>query len=253
MKILNLCCLFVASFFLSFSVYGQQLPAGNVMSTVNCSLNAGVNMGELVRWFRANPRNPDSTNLVFVRQPIIVGANFTDNYDFRLVTYYGSYGEYVSQREARRSRFGEARVRPSPLPQNMFSCDFANQSISLVRQVPDGDAFTGDYTLMSQRLCFLNEGRNLVDAYNFVAGIAAGFSRGGDNSLMQVSRRAFGPIQNATAGRAVIVSEVSATADSMASRLDLTREGLNVAEGLESVMDCNYPSLWQTNAVYRPN
>jgi len=253
MKILNLCCLFVASFFLSFSVYGQQLPVGNVMSTANCSLNEGVNMGELVRWFRANPRNPDSTNLVFIRQPLVVNSTFTDNYDFRIATYYGSYGEYVSQREARRGGGGnEPRVRPTPLPQDMFTCDFGSLSVANVRNVPDGDTFSGDDTWMATRLCFLNEGSNLVDAYNFVAGIAAGFSRGGDNALMQVSRRAFGPIQNATAGRAVIVSEVSATADSMASRLDLTREGLNVAEGLESVMDCNYPSLWRTHAVYRP-
>tara|TARA_Y100001947_G_C10289043_1_gene281972 strand:+ start:117 stop:875 length:759 start_codon:yes stop_codon:yes gene_type:complete len=252
MKKLSLLSLFAVSFMLSFSAYGQ-MPVGNVMSSTNCSLADGVGMRELVQWFRDNPRNSDSTNLVFVRQPIIMGANFTDNYDFRLVTYYGSYGEYVSQRQARRSRFGEARVRPSPLPQNMFSCDFANQNISLVRQVPDGDAFTGDYTLMSQRLCFLNEGVTQADAYNFVVGVAAGFRRGGDNSLMQVSTRAFGPIQNVTAGGAVLVTSVPATADAMAARLDLTREGLDVVQGLDNVMACAHPSLWQTNAVYRPN
>ena len=254
MKILNVFCLFAASFFLSFPVYGQQMPVGNVMSTVSCSLNDGVGMGELVRWFRANPRNPDSTNLVFIRQPLVANSTFTDNYDFRIATYYGSYDEYISQREARRGGGGsEPRVLPTPLPRDMFTCDFGALSVALVRNIPDGDPFTGDDTLLTSRLCFLNEGSNVGDAYNFVAGIAAGFSRGGDNALMQVSTRAFGPIQNATAGRAVVVSEVSSTADSMASRLDLTREGLNVAEGLENVMACNYPSLWRTHAVYRPD
>ena len=254
MKILNVFCLFAVSFFLSFSVYGQQMPERNVMSTVSCSLNDGVDMGELVRWFRANPRNPDSTNLVFIRQPLVANSTFTDNYDFRIATYYGSYDEYISQREARRGGGGnEPRVLPTPLPRDMFTCDFGALSVALVRNIPDGDPFTGDDTLLTSRLCFLTEGRNVADAYNFVTGIAAGFSRGGDNALMQVSTRAFGPIQNATAGRAVVVSEVSSTADSMASRLDLTREGLNVAEGLENVMACNYPSLWRTHAVYRPD
>jgi len=252
MKKLNVLCLFAVSFMLSFSVYGQQMPVGNVMSSTNCSLADGVGMVELVQWYRDNPRNSDSTNLVFVRQPLIMNSNFTDDYDFRLVIYFGSYAEMISQAEGRRGRSGP-RVRPTPLPQNMFNCNFSGRSISLVRQIPDGDAFTGDDTLLSQRLCFLNEGSTATDAYNFVAGIAAGFRSGGDNSLMQVSTRTFGPIQNVTAGGAVLVTSVASTADAMAARLDLTREGLNVAAGLDSVMSCAFPSLWRTHSVYRPN
>jgi hypothetical protein len=259
MKILNVLGLFVAALMLSFSAYGQQMPVGTVMSTVSCNLNEGVSMGEVVEWARANPRSGGSTNLVFFRQPIIANPNFANNYDFRIATYFTSYAEMISQGEARANRSSNApRVRPTPLPRDMFSCNGDTLAVSLVRNLPDGDVFTGDSSLLSSRLCFLNEDNTQADAYNFVEGIAAGFRRGGDNTLMQVATRAFGPIQSAAtgqvrAGGAVTVSSVSATADLMAARLDLTREGLNVGAGLDAVMACGFPELWRTHAVYRGN
>ena len=83
--------------------------------------------------------------------------------------------------------------------------------------------------------------------------MAANFRAGGNNALMQVSSRVFGPIQGITRGRAVLVTSVAESTDSMSSRLDLTREGLNVASGLDAVMSCGFSDMWRTYAIYRPN
>lgn len=240
------------SLLFSFSAYGQQMPAGNVMQSVNCSLADGVDYGEMIQWFRDNPLDPGSQNLVFMRIPVIMNSNFLDDYDFRLVTYYGPYANYVSQIESRIGRSGP-RTRPTPLPRDMFSCDRGTRNLSLVRNVPDGDTFDGPSTLLTARLCLLNEGVSQADAYEFVTGVAERFRNGGNNALMQVGTRAFGPIQNVSAGGAVLVTSVASDADSMAERLDLLRDGLGVGQGIGDVMACRHPSLWRSHAVYRPN
>lgn len=252
MKKFNVLGLLVTSLVMSFSAYGQ-MPTGNVLETTNCSRADGVSMSRIVEWFRANPRDPDSNNLVFVRQPVVAGPNFTDNYDFVIATYYGTYEAMIAQQQARRARGDGPRVRPTPLPGDMFSCDFGARSISLSRNIPGTDPFDGDETLLTSRLCVLNEGVSQADGYNFIAGVAENYRDGGSNSTMQVNTRAFGPIQNIAAGGAILVTSVSTTPESMAARLDLAREGLNVAPGVGDVMACRFSSMWRTFAVYRPD
>ena len=251
MKILSLFGFFAASIMLSFSAFGQ-VPTPQILVTTSCNLNDGVSLDEAVEWFRANPRAMETSGPAFVRRPIVANSNFMDNYDFRIARYYPSYRAWISGAEARLARTG-SRSRPTPLARDVFSCNSATQSMSHIRNVPGGDAFDGDVTLMTSRFCSLNEGSSVADAYSYVAEVAANFRSGGNNALMQVSTRQFKPVQNVDRGRAVVVTSVAATAENMGERLDLTRSGLNVTPDMDGVMSCGFSTVWRTHAIYRPN
>lgn len=251
MRLLKAICLFSVSLIFSLSAHAQ-MSAPLVLVSTSCNLHDGVTMTQVVEWFRANPRDSGERGPTFVREPLITGNNFMDSYDFRIASYFPSYDAMITDRESRQGRDG-ARVRPTPLARDMFSCDSSSQSISHIRAVPGGDAFTGESTLMSARFCSLDEGSSVTDAYNFITEVAAGFSRGGNKALMQVSTRQFKPVPNVDRGRAVVVTSVSKSAQDMAERLDLSREGFNPVAGLDGPLSCGFSSLWRTHAVYRPN
>lgn len=232
----------------SIAAHAQQLPAGNLVVQIDCSLADGVTFQEAVVYGRNQARDENQPGQVFYRRPIFVDPGFGENYDFRVALYYTSFAEYVSRTSTPPSRDVQHAADRRP---DYFTCNLASQRISQVRGIPESDGFSGDVSLMTTRLCMLNDGQTVADAYQFVLGVAANYRAAGETSLMQMYVRSLGPVENGVAGGAVLIASVGATAESMAARLDLVREGLNVLAGLTPPMSCNYPALWETNAVYR--
>lgn len=230
------------------SAQGQEMPAGAVVRTLNCSLNEGTSMADAVAWGRNISRDENSANSVFFRQAIH-HTNFRDEFDFRIAWYYGSYSEYIMKMEANRNN--SSRTRPNPPPGDLMTCDPGSDAVSISRQIPDTDAFTGNNTLMMTRFCRLDEGNSVADAYSFLSGVVRNFRAGGNNALVQVNSRSLGPVENRQ-GNAVVIAEVAATAEDLGSRLDLSLNGLNPTEGLSNPFTiCNFPALWRTHAIYR--
>ncbi|MBM63858.1 MAG: hypothetical protein CL484_13005 [Acidobacteria bacterium] len=242
---------FVAVFFLlGVSGYGQDMPSGGLVRLVNCSLNEGTTMAEAVNWARNAPRDDTDASLIFFRQAIFTGA-FQASSDFTIASYYPSYGEMVS-RVGARGALPQNRVRPGRRASDLFTCDPSSARLNRSRIVnPDSDGFSGEGTLMSSRLCRLNEGASVADAYAFAQGIARNFAAGGDNSLMQVVTREHGPVGERVAGRGVALLTVPATPEGFASRRDLQAGGLRALQGLTLPMACDYPAMWFTHAVHR--
>lgn len=248
MKKLKMLGLYAFGFLASFSAYGQDMPAGVLVQTISCSLNDGVSMGEVVRWARANPRDGSPPDAVFFRQAIYAG-NFRENYDFRIASYYPSYGELNARQEANRSR-PDVRARSGTRGSDLFTCNPATQSLAINRTIPGGDGFSGEETMMTTRFCRLNEGATVADAYRFAQGVANNYRSEGDTALMQVYTRALGPVQEQPP-RGVVITSVPATSAAWAARMDLGREGFNATAGLTLPMACDAPALWRTYSVYR--
>jgi hypothetical protein len=247
-KIMILSALAVSTF-LSSNLFAQQMPAANVTWSVNCSLNDDVTMNEAVEWARGRPRDESSPDSVFFRQALIGASNFSDNYDFRVVTYYPSYSEYVARSQRPPSR--EAQ-RTNDRRGQYFTCNPASRSMQLVRTAQEGGGNAQfESTLMATRFCRLEEGKTVGDAWQFTVGIANAFRAGGDSSLMQMVTRSFGPVENRT-GNAVTLVEVPESPEAFGTRFDMAREGLNPAQGLEYPFTiCNFPAMWRTHTVYQ--
>jgi hypothetical protein len=232
----------------NISVSAQELPPGQVVRTLNCALNPGVSMAEVVAWGRNLPRNEHSANQVFFREAIHHNPEFSADYDFQIAWYHGSWEQYISNMEG--SRTDPILQRQPTRPQDLMTCS-ANDAVTIYRAIPDNDGFAGDETLMMTRFCRLEEGKTIADAYGFASSVAANFRAAGNNALMQILTRSIGPVENRT-GNAVTLSEVPATAESMAQRLELTRNGLNPTAGLDSPFTiCNFPAMWRTYAIWR--
>ena len=76
---------------LSCSATAQEMPTGNVVQSIACSLHDGVTMNEVVTWARNVPRDTEtSANAIFFRQSAF-GGNFRENYDFVIANYWGTY------------------------------------------------------------------------------------------------------------------------------------------------------------------
>jgi len=248
MKRLTMISSFCLGIIFSLPTLAQDVPPGVVVRTLNCALNPGVSMAEVVAWGRSLPRNENSPNQVFFRQALHHNSNYTADYDFQIAWYHGSWVNYISNMEG--SRMNPLVQRQQTRPQDLMTCN-TSDAVSIYRQIPDGDAFTGNETLMMTRFCRLEEGKSLADAYAYTAGIAGSFRRAGNNALMQTVSRAIGPVQNRT-GNAVAIMEVAATPENMAQRLELVRTGLRPGQGLESPFStCNFPAMWRTYAIWR--
>jgi hypothetical protein len=225
------------------------MPPGQLVETIDCSLNEGTSMAEAIDWARNAPRTGGQPNLQFYREAIYNNP-YRENYDFRIASYYQSYSERVAS-YATNQALPANRVRPGVRRQDLFTCDNATLRVSLNRTVnQENDGFTGDITLMTSRFCMLNEGATVADAYTFAQEVAENYRDAGDNSLMQLYTRSLSPVANRT-GTAVVITAVPSTPENMGTRLDLPRGGFNALAGVDSPLTCNYPAMWITNAVYR--
>ena len=235
---------------MSCTTFAQEMPPGAVVRTLNCALNEGVSMSEVVAWGRALPRTETSASPVFFREALHHNNNYETDYDFQIAWYHGSWTNYIADMEANRS--GTPGFARAVRPGDMMTCS-ASDALSTYHQIPDNDGFTGDDTLMTTRFCNLQPGKSIADGYRFAAGVAANFKAAGDSSLMQVISRQVGPVQNRT-GNAVVIASVPATAAAMAARQELTRNGLNPTQGLDNPFTvCNFPAMWRSYAITRPN
>jgi hypothetical protein len=208
----------------------------------------GVSMSDAVDWARSRPRDVSAPNGVFFRQPLVGASNFTENYDFRVVTYYPSYRDYVARMQMVPS---QAVQRANGERGLYFNCNPATRSMQRVRTVPNTGDGPFETTLMATRFCRLEEGKGNADAWQFAVGIANSFRNAGDNTLMQMVTRSFGPVQNRV-GSAVTLVEVAGSPESFAARFDMAREGLNPAQGLEYPFAmCNFPAMWRTYTIYQ--
>lgn len=237
------------SLLLSSTAQGQDLPGGNIVQSIDCSLNEGVTMTEVVRWGRSVPRDENSPGQIYFREAIYAG-NYRGSNDFRIASYYPNYAEMVKRIAAMRARPAVIE-RTGIRAQDLYTCDGSTLVTSRVRAVnPDSDGFSGEQTLMTTRFCRLNEGSNVADAYAFAQGVAGNYRSLGDNTLMQVYTRSLGPVGNTVAGRGVVIASVPATWTSFGARMDIAGQN-NVFEGLDSPMVCDYPAMWITNAIHR--
>ena len=248
MKRLAVLSLAVIAAFFSFSTMAQDMPAGIVVRTLNCSLNDNVSMAEVVEWGRNLPRDENSANQVYFREALNHSNDYLSSFDFQIAWYYGSWQNFIERRE--NNRGGALAFAQLTRPSDLMTCN-PNDAVVISRQVPDNDGFTADDTLMMTRFCRLDEGKTVADAFNFVSGVAANFRSAGNNTMVQLNTRSLGPVENRQ-GNAVVIAEVAATPSKMAERLDLLREGENVFAGLDSPFTiCNFPAMWRTHAIVR--
>lgn len=235
----------------SFPAYAQDMPNGNVIAMLGCTLTDGTTMQEAVEYGRNQPRDHTAPGQVYYRVPTIAG-NFHNNYDFQVALYYPSFAEMGERNSAMPTREVQ---RSNERRTNLFTCDPSSQVVVRSRGVnQENDGFTGDETMMTMRFCALNEDSNLADAYTFAQGVARNYSRAGDNSLMQMYDLLIGPRAEMPQSTTVGYISVGATRESMMARLDLTRTGTNALAGLTPPFSrCNFPALWTTHAVFRAN
>lgn len=237
------------SLFVSFTAHGQDMPVGNVVQSLDCTLNDGVTIGELVEWGRSVPRDENSPVAIYYRQAIYAGSYRASN-DFRIASYYPSYSEMTKRIAANRAMPAN-RIRSGIRAEDLYTCDNATQRTSQVREVnPGNDAFTGDQTLMTMRFCRLIEGSTIDDAFAFAQDVAANYRAHGDNSLSQVYTRSLGPVGDTVAGSGLVFASVPATWTDFGARMDIAMAN-NVLEGLTLPVACDYPAMWITNAVHR--
>lgn len=240
----------VISAFFSLSAAAQEMPNGAVVRTLNCSLNENISMNQVVEWGRNLPRGENSANQVFFREALTHSNSYLSRFDFQIAWYYGSWENLITARES--DRGGSLAFAQLTRPTDLMTCN-PNDAVVITRQVADNDGFTGDDTLMMTRFCPLQEGKTVGDAYRFVSGVAANYRDAGNNSMVQLTTRSLGPVQNRV-GNAVVIAEVAATPAKMAERLELLRQGTNVFQGLDDnpFTTCNFPAMWRSHAIVRP-
>ena len=250
--LLLFCSLIVAMSALCITARAQELPSGPINNLLNCSLNDGVTMAEVVEWARLQPRDDNAPNAIFFRQALFTGV-LRNNSDFTIANFYPSYAEMIRRVEARsaRSRIRERTFRRGA---DLFTCDPSTSRIVHNRFVNpgDNDGFSGDMTLMQTRFCRLRDGQTVADAWEFAQGIARNYAAAGDKSLFQMWTRELSPVGDTVAGGAVVLSAVPATPDAFGMRLDLRRNGVDPLEGLRPIpVTCDAPAMWATHAIHR--
>jgi len=246
------------AFFLSivfcYSANAQDMPVGQLVSTVDCKLNDGVTMAQSVEWARNRPRTGPQPGFEFYRQARING-NFLQNYDFRIAQYFQSFSHMVEVVGSNNNAAAN-RLQPTVRASDLYTCNPATQSVSINRTAnPNNDGFTGDVTVMHTRLCILAEDETLQDAWEFVVGVNRNYSDAGNSSLMQLYNRVLGPLPGANApnaGRGVVIAAVPSTPQAWGARMDMPMDGFQALRGVSSPFEyCNYPAVWITNATYR--
>lgn len=241
------------SLFSCVSAFGQQAPAAQVVQSIDCRLNDGASIAQAAAVMKSQSRDATSASAIFLREAIFHN-NFRAEYDFRIAQYYPTYAVMEARVSARRDR-PDVRMRSGARGSDVFTCDTSTLNLAIVRAIPDNDGFSGDATNMMTRFCTLNEGSSVADAFQFASGVAANMREAGDNSLMQVGTRSVGPAgatgASVVAGRHVVISTIPATSANWAKRMDMFTSGMDPRVGLDSPMQCNYPAMWRTHAIYR--
>lgn len=232
----------------------QDMPQGLLVNRVNCSLNEGVTMPQVVQWARSQPRTGPQPGAEFYREAVVNG-NLRQNYDFVIATYFQSFSHILEVNLANLAAPAN-RVQPTVRAQDLYTCNPATQSTTVSRTVnPDNDGFTGDATVMHSRFCLLAEGETIEDAWDFATAVNENYSDAGDSSLMQLNTRMVGPIPGenmSRAGRGVSIAVVPSTPQAWAQRMDMPQTGFQPLRGVSSPFEnCNYPAVWITHAVWR--
>ena len=245
---------FMASGFMNVSPsFGQDIPPGGVVQVTPCTLRDGHTVQDAVSMSRSLPRNENSPNLVVLREPLYVSSAFARNYDLLVMMFYSDLTELLSRQQAAQSD-DSTRVRSRLRPADIMTCDAAARHVRVRRLIPSGEPMTGDATLTTSRVCELDPGRTVADAYRFVEGIASAYGAAGHSVSMALSNRTLGRQSGAAAGtRRVRISAVGSSTDSMMGLLDAVRTGLRPAEGLVNPMTCSLRSLWRTHVTHRTN
>lgn len=253
MKKLTLLIPFAFAMLFSNTAAAQDMPPGALVAHLNCSLNDGVTMPQVVAWARNLPRNGPQPVAEFYRESALNG-NFLQNYDFQIATYYQSYSHLVEVVGANITAPAN-RVQPSIRAEDLYTCNPASNAMVNNRTVnADNDGFTGEATVMHTRFCRLADGNTLADAWEFATDVADNFRRAGNTSIMQLWNRALGPIPMSAlqnAGSGVTIAVVPATPQDWGTRWDMGRGGFEALAGVTSPFSsCNYPAVWVTNSVY---
>lgn len=237
-----------------YSANAQDMPVGQLVTTIDCKLNDGVTIGQAVEWARNQPRTGPQPGVEFYREAVING-NFLQNYDFRIAQYFQNFSHLVEVASSVASAPAN-RVQPTVRDSDLYTCDLASQRVMNNRAVnPDGDGFAGQVTVMHTRLCILEEDKSLEDAWEFVVAVNENYSAEGNASLMQLYNRELGPLPGSNAqnaGRGVIIAAVPATPQSWGERMDMSRSGFQPLRGVTPPFEyCNYPAVWLTHSTWR--
>ena len=85
-KVILLTAPTVLTLFLSVSAHGQDLPSGPLNRLINCSINPGKTMAQVVEWAKTQPVTDATPNAIFFREKFyIVCTNlvlFQDTHHF---------------------------------------------------------------------------------------------------------------------------------------------------------------------------
>jgi len=251
-KVILLTAPTLLTLFLSVSAHGQDLPSGPLNRLINCSINPGKTMAQVVEWAKTQPVTDATPNAIFFREAIMAG-NYRESYDFTIAAFFPSYAE-MNRKIIAGFTLPDTRMRTGTRGTDLFTCDPNTLRINHNRFVNGGnnDGFSGDVTIMQTRFCRINEGQTVADAWEFAQGVASNYADAGDNSLYQMWTRELGPVGNTVAGGGVVLSTVPSTPEASSSRLDMRREGFDPLEGLRPLpVSCDYPSVWRTYAIHR--
>lgn len=254
-KLILLMPIAIAMLFSNVAI-AQDMPAGAVVTQINCKLNDGVTMPQVVAWARSQPRNGPQPNAEYYREAV-VNPNFLQNYNFQIATYYGSHSQVVEVALANASAPAN-RVQSAVRATDLYTCDPASNVVVTNRTVnQENDGFSGDATVMHTRFCRLDDGKTLADAWKFISTVAENYQRAGSSSIIQLWTRELGPVPMEAlenAGSGVTIAAVPATPQDWGTRWDMGRDGSGfnaTARTTQPFSNCNIPAVWVTNAVYR--
>ena len=212
-------------------------PASSVVRTMNCRLNDGIAMSDLIEAARTLPRDANSPDLTFVRDAIMASPEYRQNWDFQVATVYPSYQEMSSRRAARRANpLTSDQVSPAA----MSTC--GDPWIVDRHNVRSSDNLTATNAMVT-RLCE-RTGSTRAEVHSRIAEIAENYASGGADLFVSIDTPGVGGSINLTASQFIL----RVVGPGITQMLDLRRTGSQVGGG-DGGFSCNRWSGWRTDTV----
>lgn len=221
--------------------FSQDGPTGFVAWTLDCHLNDGFTVSDIVTAARALPRDGNSPDLVLVRDAALASPEYRDNWDFQVAALYPSYQEMGTRRAARlRSPVVSDQVSPA----DMSTCGTA--AVYERYNVRTGDAPLSTTTTMVTRLCEVTNTTRAA-AFNRISEIADNYAAEGIDLSVSMDIPGVGGPLDLSDSRFMI----RVFGPHIPQMLDLRRMGFRAGGGLgDSGLSCNRWSGWRSHTVH---
>jgi len=233
--------LFVASVWLFAPIVASsqdEAPASSVVRTMNCRLNDGFAVSDVVAAARVLPRDENSPDLVFVRDAVMASPEFGANWDFQVAVSYPSYQAMAARRAARRANpLTSEQVSPAA----MSTC--GEPWIVDRHNVRSSDNLTTRNAMVT-RLCE-RTGATRAEVGSQIAEIAENYASGGADIFVSIETPGVGGPIDLTWSQFIL----RVVGPGVSQMLDLRRTGFRAGTG-GGGFSCNRWSGWSTHTVW---